>query len=98
MKPLRRETDADVIRPSLSHNGLLALGCLAAVKTLAGSLDNVVRPLLIKKGLDLPLALVFSGVIGGLIAFGPVGLFAGPMVLAVAHTLLRAWVAEPEIA
>lgn len=30
MKPLRRETDADVIRPSLSHNGLLALGCLAA--------------------------------------------------------------------
>lgn len=61
---------------------------------LVGSLDNVIRPLLIKKGIDLPLVLVFSGVVGGLIAFGAVGLFAGPVVLAVGHTLLCAWMAE----
>ena len=59
-----------------------------------GSLDNVIRPLLIKKGIDLPLLLVFSGVVGGLIAFGAVGLCAGPVVLAVGHTLLCAWMAE----
>ncbi|MEQ1633617.1 MAG: AI-2E family transporter, partial [Planctomycetota bacterium] len=59
-----------------------------------GSIDNVIRPLLIKKGIDLPLVLVFSGVVGGLIAFGAVGLFAGPVVLAVGHTLLCAWMAE----
>jgi len=59
-----------------------------------GSLDNVIRPLLIRKGVDLPLVLVFSGVVGGLIAFGPVGLFAGPVVLATGYTLLSAWIDE----
>ena len=39
--------------------------------------------------------LIFSGVIGGLIAFGIIGLFIGPVILAVAYTLLAAWVDEP---
>ena len=56
-------------------------------------IDNVVRPLLIRKGVDLPLLVIFSGVIGGLIAFGIVGLFIGPVVLAVAYRLTQAWVA-----
>jgi predicted PurR-regulated permease PerM len=56
------------------------------------SLDNVLRPLLIKRGADLPLLLIIAGVIGGLIAFGLVGLFVGPVILAVAYTLLVAWV------
>lgn len=63
---------------------------------VVGSLDNVIRPVLIKKGVDLPLLLVFSGVIGGLVAWGPVGLFAGPVLLAVGHVLLGAWMAEGE--
>jgi len=58
------------------------------------SLDNVLRPVLIKKGADLPLLLIFAGVIGGLIAFGIVGIFIGPVVLAVAFTLLQAWVED----
>lgn len=56
------------------------------------SLDNVLRPLLIKRGANLPLVLVFAGVLGGLLAFGIVGLFVGPVVLAVTYTLLVAWV------
>lgn len=59
-----------------------------------GTMDNVLRPILIKKGADLPLLLILSGVIGGLIAFGLVGIFVGPMVLAVAYRLLEAWVNE----
>ena len=59
---------------------------------IVGTLDNVVRPLLIKRGADLPLILILTGVIGGLIAFGVVGLFIGPVVLAVAYKLLAAWV------
>lgn len=55
-------------------------------------LDNFLRPTLIRKGADLPLLLVFAGVIGGLVAFGIIGLFIGPVVLAVAFTLLKAWV------
>ena len=55
-------------------------------------MDNVLRPVLIKRGADLPLLLIFVGVIGGLLAFGLVGIFVGPVVLAVAYTLLEAWV------
>jgi predicted PurR-regulated permease PerM len=59
-----------------------------------GSLDNILRPILIRKGADLPLLLIFAGVIGGLFAFGLLGLFVGPVLLAVAYTLLDAWVSE----
>ena len=61
---------------------------------VTGSLDNVLRPILIKRGADLPLLLVFAGVIGGLFAFGLIGLFVGPVVLAVTYTLLVEWVGQ----
>jgi predicted PurR-regulated permease PerM len=56
--------------------------------------DSFLRPLLIRQGADLPLPLIFAGVIGGLLAFGVIGLFIGPVVLAVAYTLLVAWVSQ----
>jgi predicted PurR-regulated permease PerM len=61
---------------------------------VVGLMDNFVRPVLIKKGADLPFLLIFSGVVGGLVAFGVVGIFVGPVVLAVAYTLLDDWVEE----
>ncbi|MFO1316998.1 MAG: AI-2E family transporter YdiK [Burkholderiales bacterium] len=61
---------------------------------VVGLLDNVLRPMLIRKGADLPLLLIFAGVIGGLFAFGIIGLFVGPVLLAVTYTLLREWVNE----
>jgi len=58
-----------------------------------GVIDNVLRPILIQRsGGDLPLLIVFAGVIGGLLSFGLVGIFLGPVVLAVVYTLLKAWV------
>jgi predicted PurR-regulated permease PerM len=54
------------------------------------------RPILIKKGADLPLLLIFAGVVGGLMAFGLIGIFVGPVVLAVAYTLLEAWVGDEQ--
>ncbi|MGH7390704.1 MAG: AI-2E family transporter YdiK [Candidatus Rokuibacteriota bacterium] len=59
-----------------------------------GTLDNFLRPILIRKGADLPLLLIFAGVLGGVLAFGIVGLFVGPVVLAVTYTLLVAWVTQ----
>ncbi len=59
-----------------------------------GAMDNILRPLLIRRGADLPMLLIFAGVIGGLIAFGIVGLFVGPVVLAVTYTLLKEWMNE----
>ena len=64
---------------------------LVVVLVITATIDNIVRPILIKKGADLPLLLVFIGVIGGLVTFGLVGIFVGPVVLAVSYTLLRAW-------
>jgi len=63
---------------------------------LVGAIDNFIRPVLIRKGADLPLLLIFAGVIGGLVAFGIIGIFIGPVVLAVSHTLLKAWVSAGE--
>jgi predicted PurR-regulated permease PerM len=61
---------------------------------VVSGLDNVLRPMLIKKGADLPLLLIFAGVIGGLVGFGLVGIFVGPVVLAVTYTLLNAWIED----
>lgn len=67
---------------------------LVVWSVFVGTIDNVVRPLLIRVGADLPLLLIFLGVIGGLFAFGIVGVFVGPVVLAVVWTLLQAWLDE----
>jgi predicted PurR-regulated permease PerM len=63
---------------------------------IVGMLDNVLRPMLIRRGADLPLLLIFAGVIGGLLSFGIIGLFVGPVVLAVTYTLLKDWMAEQD--
>jgi predicted PurR-regulated permease PerM len=59
-----------------------------------GALDNVLRPILIRRGVQLPILLIIGGVIGGLISFGVVGLFVGPVVLAATYTLAKDWVAK----
>ena len=61
---------------------------------VVSAIDNFLRPVLIRRGVDLPLLLVMIGVIGGLLAFGAIGLFVGPVVLAVTFTLVKAWVDE----
>ncbi|HEX5107747.1 MAG TPA: AI-2E family transporter YdiK [Vicinamibacterales bacterium] len=58
------------------------------------TLDNILRPILIRRGVQLPLLLIIAGVIGGLISFGVVGLFVGPVVLAATYTLAKDWVAR----
>jgi predicted PurR-regulated permease PerM len=63
---------------------------------IAMTLDNFLRPILIRKGADIPLLLILVGVIGGLLAFGLIGLFIGPTILAVAYTLLQDWIADGE--
>ena len=75
-------------------DGALWGSILLVFSVLAVTLDNVVRPVLIRRGADLPLILIFAGVLGGLFAFGIIGLFIGPVVLAVTYTLLRAWVSR----
>ena len=69
---------------------LLAWGVL-----VVGSVDNVLKPLFISRGSDLPLALVILGVLGGVAAFGFLGVFLGPTLLAVGFTMIREWSSAP---
>ena len=69
---------------------------LLAFTLVAATMDNFLRPLLIRQGADLPLLLILAGVIGGVIAIGLLGIFIGPTVLAIAYTLLNAWMADAD--
>ena len=82
----------------LYWNGQTGWGTFLLVwSILLSTLDSVLRPFLIRMGAHLPLVLLLAGVIGGLIAFGLVGIFLGPVVLAVGYTLLQSWMAEVKI-
>jgi predicted PurR-regulated permease PerM len=59
-------------------------------------LDNILRPLVMGRGLDTPILIILIGVIGGTISYGITGLFLGPIVLAVIWELLMAWIRERE--
>lgn len=61
-----------------------------------GAADNVIRPLMIQRGVDMSFWVVFTGVVGGLLAFGLVGLFIGPVVLAVVGMLMERWLAQDD--
>ena len=82
------------------YTGSTLSGCiLLAFAIVSMTIDNVVRPILIRKGADLPLLLIFTGVIGGMIGMGIIGIFLGPVILAVTYNLLKEWVenrSEPE--
>jgi predicted PurR-regulated permease PerM len=59
-------------------------------------LDNILRPLVMARGLDTPMLIIVIGVLGGTLAYGISGLFLGPIVLAVIWELLVAWTKERE--
>ena len=79
----------------LYWTGATGWGTALLVWTIfVGTIDNWLRPILIRQGADLPLLLIFAGVIGGLISLGLVGIFVGPVVLAVGYRLVNAWIDE----
>jgi predicted PurR-regulated permease PerM len=63
---------------------------------IVGLADNVLRPLLMGRGLSTPMLVIFIGVLGGMLAHGIVGLFVGPIILAVAWELMMAWIREDQ--
>ena len=79
------------------HDARLAAILLVVWYVVVELVDKLLRPVLIKRGVDLPMLLILCGVLGGLFAFGIVGLFIGPVVLAVSMTLLSDWIKEPPI-
>jgi predicted PurR-regulated permease PerM len=74
-------------------DGEIGWAIFIAIWSIAAGLltDNVLRPYLISRGSDLPLILIVFGVVGGAVAFGILGLFLGPTLLAVGYELIREW-------
>jgi predicted PurR-regulated permease PerM len=54
--------------------------------------DNVLKPYLMRRGVELPTVIILIGVIGGLLAYGLIGIFLGPVIIALGYELFRAWV------
>ncbi len=71
-----------------------AIGVWIWGAAVVSQIDNVLRPLFISSVSAIPFLLVLFGVLGGILAFGLVGLFAGPIVLAVAWAIWREWTAH----
>jgi predicted PurR-regulated permease PerM len=63
---------------------------------IVSTIDNIIKPWLIGFGVEMPLSLTILGVFGGFVAFGFLGLFIGPTLIAVGFTLLQAWREGPE--
>lgn len=63
---------------------------------VAGFADNVLKPLLLGRGVDVPMPVVLIGALGGMVSAGIIGLFVGAAVLAVGYQVFMEWVAEPE--
>jgi predicted PurR-regulated permease PerM len=71
-----------------------AIGVWLWGAAVVSQIDNVLRPVFISSVSPIPFLLVLFGVLGGLLAFGLVGLFAGPIVLAVVWAVWREWTAH----
>jgi predicted PurR-regulated permease PerM len=82
----------------LFFQGQTGMGIFLALWGLlvVSSVDNFLKPYLISQGANMPFILVLFGVLGGLGAFGFLGVFIGPTLLAVAYSLLREWTLAPE--
>ena len=61
---------------------------------VAGLVDNVLKPLLLGRGVDVPMPVVLIGALGGMVTSGIIGLFIGPVVLAVGYQLFWQWVRD----
>jgi predicted PurR-regulated permease PerM len=84
----------------LLYKGSLGWGLFMAAWgfLVVSGIDNVLRPYLIRRGSNLPWILVFLGVLGGVLAFGFLGVFLGPTLLAVGYALMQDWSGGPQIA
>ena len=73
--------------------GMIALAIFVFV---AGLVDNVLKPLLLGRGVEVPMPVVLIGALGGMVAGGILGLFIGPVMLSVGYVLFWQWVAQEE--
>lgn len=67
---------------------------IAVIGVIINILDNVIKPLLIGRGAGVPLWIIFIGVIGGVLTMGIIGIFVGPLVMAIGYSIVSTWLKE----
>ena len=67
---------------------------MTPIIVIVALVDNVLKPLLLGRGVAVPIVVVFLGAIGGFVALGIIGLFVGAIVLSVGYKLFLAWINE----
>jgi predicted PurR-regulated permease PerM len=88
-----------VIAVVFANEGATVASVAFAIYTfVAGLADNVLKPLLLGRGLDVPMPVILIGAIGGMVTGGIIGLFIGPVVLAVSYQLFWQWVDQQPLA
>jgi predicted PurR-regulated permease PerM len=80
----------------LMNQGATGMGAFVLLwgGLVVSMVDNVIKPMIISRGADLPFALVLLGILGGAIAFGLIGVFLGPVLLAVGYALVKEWAVD----
>jgi predicted PurR-regulated permease PerM len=82
----------------LSNQGINTATIIFAIYTfIAGLADNVLKPIMLGRGVDVPMPVVLIGALGGMVTGGVIGLFIGPVVLAVGYELYWQWVRDTPI-
>ncbi|NRB39219.1 MAG: AI-2E family transporter [Pseudomonadales bacterium] len=71
---------------------LFLIWCIAV-----GLIDNILKPILLSRGVDVPMSVVFIGAIGGFISMGIIGLFVGAVILTLSYSLFDAWLKSSEV-
>ncbi|ABF08590.1 putative PurR-regulated permease PerM [Cupriavidus metallidurans] len=81
----------------IATEGVSGMNIVFAVYVfIAGLADNVLKPMLLGRGVDVPMPVVLIGALGGMVSGGVIGLFVGPVVLAVGYQLFWQWVEDTQ--
>lgn len=83
---------------AVGDGGTIVNVALSVYFILAGAADNVLKPMLLGRGVDVPMPVVLIGALGGMLGAGIVGLFVGAVVLSVGYELFMTWVDEDTLA
>ena len=85
-----------VIAYVLSTDGVTGATIIFSIYVfVAGLADNVLKPLLLGRGVDVPMPVILIGALGGMVTSGIIGLFIGPVILAIGYELFWQWVRQP---